>query len=624
MRKWLPLVNSLLTMVVQHIPSPLQLSQRRIELLLSSSLKKFDNLPNTTKKLKNFFLKCSHTPDSPVVIFVAKMMFYDPRDVRRSKNISIPKESKNRFYAFSRIFSGTVSIGESLYILTPKYIPTQNAVENTDDKIFFKFTVNELYMMMGRDLISVKSVPAGNIFGISGLEDYIYKSGTLSSTLDCPSFSSLNFEVNPIMSVAVEPEKLSDYDKLVSSISILNMSDPILNCTQSSTGEHLLNVVGELHLLKCINDLQELVGDAPLTISKPIIHLREAILPQNYNIQNPIPQFLKSVCENSDFNISYNKSLSISTLDGLISLEIRVESFNSEILEFIESNSALFSKINYLNSLEQIDLFKKLLNDQNQLGINKNISDCVVCFSQDTNTNVLIFDCDSEFHNWFKKLENKVEETVIENSISRAMQIVCANGPLMGEKLTGVCFIVNKIEIDKSVIDGVYDLEGSCHLIGLAKQGFISCLVYSNRLRCSVPIYKCTLRTDCKLLRSVFNVLNKRYAKIVSDDQLEGTSIFTITSYVPAPEILGMYDEMRSQTSGTVQMQLTFDHWEVIPTNPLFDESTLDSYENTSKIWIPFKVAQGYVYTTRKTKGLSVDEKIIQDSEKQRTVKRNK
>lgn len=48
---------------------------------------------------------------------------------------------------------------------------------------------------MGREIIAVDEVPAGNIFGVYGLEGSIMKMGTLSDKPDCPCLSSLRLAV---------------------------------------------------------------------------------------------------------------------------------------------------------------------------------------------------------------------------------------------------------------------------------------------------------------------------------------------------------------------------------------------------------------------------------------------
>ena len=53
----------------------------------------------------------------------------------------------------------------------------------------------QLVLLMGREIVAVDEVPAGNIFGVWGLEGSIIKMGTVSDTPFCPSLSSLRLAV---------------------------------------------------------------------------------------------------------------------------------------------------------------------------------------------------------------------------------------------------------------------------------------------------------------------------------------------------------------------------------------------------------------------------------------------
>lgn len=44
------------------------------------------------------------------------------------------------------------------------------------------------------------------LLGIGGLQDFVLKSATLSTSPACPPFTPLNFEATPIVRVAVEPK----------------------------------------------------------------------------------------------------------------------------------------------------------------------------------------------------------------------------------------------------------------------------------------------------------------------------------------------------------------------------------------------------------------------------------
>ncbi len=66
--------------------------------------------------------------------------------------------------------------------------------------------VNDIYLMMGRELLAMDEVPSGNIIAISGLEGVVLKSATLSNTVFCPSFTDMYMQTTPILRVAIEPK----------------------------------------------------------------------------------------------------------------------------------------------------------------------------------------------------------------------------------------------------------------------------------------------------------------------------------------------------------------------------------------------------------------------------------
>lgn len=51
--QWLPLSSSLLAMVINKLPSPMEILDERVEKLMCSGLRTFDSLPEKTQSLKN-------------------------------------------------------------------------------------------------------------------------------------------------------------------------------------------------------------------------------------------------------------------------------------------------------------------------------------------------------------------------------------------------------------------------------------------------------------------------------------------------------------------------------------------------------------------------------------------
>jgi ribosome assembly protein 1 len=56
--------------------------------------------------------------------------------------------------------------------------------------------------------------------------------------------------------VAVEPADPADIPALVRGLRLLNRADPFVEVLISGSGEHVIGAAGEVHLERCIRDLQ--------------------------------------------------------------------------------------------------------------------------------------------------------------------------------------------------------------------------------------------------------------------------------------------------------------------------------------------------------------------------------
>src|SRR5690606_3453300 len=81
----------------------------------------------------------------------------------------------------ARIYSGKLKKGDRLHLLKPRYSPNESSKETE------LITISNLYLLMGRDIEELDIAYEGCLVGITGLEDHISKTGTLSSTLLLPS-----------------------------------------------------------------------------------------------------------------------------------------------------------------------------------------------------------------------------------------------------------------------------------------------------------------------------------------------------------------------------------------------------------------------------------------------------
>lgn len=88
-------------------------------------------------------------------------------------------EDGEALLGFARLYSGRMSRGQRLLAILPKYDPKLPPSHPRNARFVTEVQIDRLYMMMGRDLVAVEEVPAGNVFAVAGLEGKILRNGTL-------------------------------------------------------------------------------------------------------------------------------------------------------------------------------------------------------------------------------------------------------------------------------------------------------------------------------------------------------------------------------------------------------------------------------------------------------------
>ena len=187
----------------------------------------------------------------------------------------VEKEDPEQLIGFARLYSGILTVGDSVYVLPPKFSPTHPHASPEPRKA----TVTALYLLMGKDLEPLETVPAGVVFGIGGLEGHIFKSGTLCSQLEGSiNLAGVSMGSQPIVRVALEPENPSDLDKMITGLRLLEQSDPCAQYEVLESGEHVIVTAGELHLERCLKDLRERFARCEIQAGEPIVPYRETIV----------------------------------------------------------------------------------------------------------------------------------------------------------------------------------------------------------------------------------------------------------------------------------------------------------------------------------------------------------
>mmetsp|Transcript_33515 Transcript_33515/g.77266 ORF Transcript_33515/g.77266 Transcript_33515/m.77266 type:complete len:863 (-) Transcript_33515:122-2710(-) len=244
MQKWLPAGDTVLEMIVLHLPSPSVAQKYRVDTLYDGPL---------DDKTAVAIRTCDTSEGAPLCMYISKM---------------VPTSDKGRFYAFGRVFSGKIATGQKVRIMGPNYVAGKKS------ELWIK-NIQRTVIMMGRYTEQVADVPAGNTCALVGVDQYLLKSGTIATEEDAHCIKTMKFSVSPVVRCAVEPKNSADLPKLVEGMKRLAKSDPMVLCYTEESGEHIIAASGELHLEICLQDLQNDFMGTEVKVSDPVVSFRE-------------------------------------------------------------------------------------------------------------------------------------------------------------------------------------------------------------------------------------------------------------------------------------------------------------------------------------------------------------
>merc|ERR1712093_505472 len=137
--------------------------------------------------------------------------------------------------------------------------------------------IQRTVLMMGRSVEQIADVPCGNTVALVGVDQYILKSGTITTIDDAHNIADMKYSVSPVVKVAVKPKDGKDLPKLVEGLKKLSKPDPLVVCTTEDSGEHVIAGCGELHVEICLKDLRDEYAQCDFTMTDPIVSYRETV-----------------------------------------------------------------------------------------------------------------------------------------------------------------------------------------------------------------------------------------------------------------------------------------------------------------------------------------------------------
>ena len=485
MRRWIPLSDTLLGMIVTHLPSPKIAQKYRAEILYNGDIE-----DECGQAIKN----CDH--DGPLMIYVSKM---------------IPTADNSRFYSFGRIFSGTVKPGMKVNILGPDYNPNSS-------KRIKNVTIQSTSVMMGSKMQTMDEVPCGNTVCLSGIDDSLVKTGTITTSQISDRFKDMTLSVSPVVRVSVEPENASDLPKLIEGLKRLSKSDPCVEVKYEEDGELIVAGAGELHVEICIGDLRDFCK-VPIRVGNPIVPYRETVIGHS-----------SILCLAKSAN-KHNR------------LYMKAQPLNRDLLNDIE-NKKVTVVIDDKN-------FSKLLTDN--YGWEPDHSKKIWTYGPELSANNFLVDCTKGL-----QYMNEIKE-----SVKAGFSWATKEGVLTGEELRGVRFDLHDVILHSDAIH-----RGGGQIIPTTRNVIYASLLTAEP-RLMEPYYLVDIVVSEDAKGGVYNIMNKRRGEIIDEENKEGTPLYKLKAYLPVAESFGFTAALREATSGKAFPQCQFSHWAIIEEDPL-------------------------------------------------------
>lgn len=484
-QKWVNAAEALIEMIIMKLPSP-----RKAQAYRCAALYEGPQDDVCAKAIK----ACD--PQGPLMCFISKM---------------VPTNDKGRFYAFGRVFSGTIATGQKVRIMGPNYVPGQKNDLNVKN-------IQRTVLMMGGKVEPIPDVPCGNTVGLVGVDAYLIKQGTISDHEDAHCIKVMKYSVSPVVRVAVEVKNASDLPKLVEGLRKLAKADPLVQCYTEESGEHIVAGCGELHVEICLKDLEEDYAKCPLKKGDPVVSYKETVTAES-----------DQQCLSKSPNKHNRIFAKASPLGDDLTNDIEGEKVTSK--------------------QDPKERYRVLADNY---GWDPNDAKKIWCFGPDTSGANLLVDVT-------KQVQYLHE---IRDSMEAAFQWATKEGCMTDENMRGIRFNVEDVTLHADAIH-----RGGGQIIPTARRVFYACELTAQP-RFQEPIFLVEIQTPDDAVGGIYQCMSQRRGIVVSEEPIQGTPLVMIKAYLPVAESFGFTQALRAATSGRAFPQCVFDHWELLNGDP--------------------------------------------------------
>jgi U5 small nuclear ribonucleoprotein component len=541
-----------------------------------------------------------------------------------------PSEDASAFLAYARVMSGVLRPGDRVRVLGESYSPE-------DDEDAAPATVAALYLHQGRYRLPLQEARPGMLVLVAGLDAAMGrgvativadpfesppaaaakgKSGSdkpppmaaldpqddedaalaaaaggddaallfgCSANDDADGEDEIHifrplrfFRARAVVKVAAEPLHPSELPRMVGALRSASRAYPLANVRVEESGEHTVLGSGEMYLDCFLKDVREMYSGAATTSAGGQMQQLEV------KVADPIVCFEETVADTSALQCY------AASPNGRNRLTMIAEPLDKSLSDDIERGAVSLSW-----PARRVSAW---LRDRH--GWDALAARSVWAFGPagDGCANALLDDTlpggDGGEGGADKRLLAAIRSSVVQGFHWGARE-----GPLCDEPVRGVKWRLT----DASVAEQAAQRGGGQVIPTARRVAYSSFLTASPRLM--EPVYSVEILAPADCASAVYGTLARRRGHVVAEAPRPGTPLSTVTALLPCIESFGFETDLRYHTQGQAFGQAVFDHWQIVPGDPLDRSIVLRPLEPAP----PNALAREFMVKTRRRKGLSDD-----------------
>lgn len=373
---------------------------------------------------------------------------------------------------------------------------------------------------------------------LSGIPlDRIPKRGILSNRTQASSHTSgldtierlWKLPNSSLLRVSIEPLQPSELPRMLQSLRLLSCLYPALKTHVEENGEHVLMMPGELYADCILHDLRHFTGGTSAQAAHTSLAIR---------VSDPSVSFAESVQE-----ISTVKCFA-DTMNGKLRISMLAEPFESGLAEWLDScdfstmaaperNSVLVGKFGW-----------------DRVSVKGILGVAGACFLIDDTFGGVPADL----------------LAALKPSLLQGFQWAVREGPLCEAQIRGVKFRLTGLDLLGSNVSPA--MLSPAQVVPAARRACYSAFLTASP-RLLEPVMGVQIIAPGECIEAIYGCLARRRGHVLSDTPLPAAPLYTINALLPLLDGAGFEVDLRVATMGSAFSVASFDHWQMLPGDPL-------------------------------------------------------